>query len=126
MLFNGEVFGRGVQMRPPELFEAYGNSARPLLTGQLRIPLIQHSPFVDNAQYAGTNSGDHLVMVSGLSPDPTLRGAHFEAEPVLRTGFNRSSSDLKLAIDWCAMSKCKPRTWIPGWPFSNHGKMEQQ
>src|SRR5215472_84682 len=39
--FNGEIFNSGVQIRPPELFQAYGTSARPLLTPQLQIPLTQ-------------------------------------------------------------------------------------
>ena len=125
MLLNGEVFASGVQTRPPELFPACGNSAPALLTRQLRLPWIQHSPFVDKAQYAGTNSQDRLIMASSLSPDPTLRADHFETERVLRTGFNRSPSDSKLDIDWCAMSKCTPRTWAPAWPFSNDGKVEQ-
>jgi hypothetical protein len=91
----------------------------------LGIPLIQRSPFVDKAQYMRTHSGDQLITVSVLSPDPTLRALHFEAER-LRTGFDRSSSDLKLDIDWCAVSKCTPRTSIPGWPLSRDGKVEQQ
>jgi serpin B len=46
MVLTGEIFSGGVQKRPPELFQVYGNSARPLLTAQLRMPLTQHSPLL--------------------------------------------------------------------------------
>jgi hypothetical protein len=132
MLFNGEIFSSDVQMRPPELFQAYGNSARRSLAAELRIPLTQHNPFVDKAQYTRTDSRDHLITGSILSPDTTLPVVHFEAERVLRTGFDRSSSDLKFDIDWCEVwlclrskpprdsdgfSPCAPRTWFRGGPF---------
>jgi len=46
MPFTGEIFSSDVQKRPPEVFREYGNSARPLLTAQLRGPSTQHSPLV--------------------------------------------------------------------------------